>query len=67
MRDFEDADLNVARLLRAPHAASLLGVDTVTLRRWAKAGRLPYRRVGAGYRFAESDLRAFVKESSNRV
>lgn len=45
--------------LRPVQAAEVLGVDRVTLARWAKKGKLPSRRTKGGHRrYREPDVRA---------
>jgi excisionase family DNA binding protein len=42
-------------------AAEYLHVLPVTVRRWAREGRLPARRAGTRIRFTEEDLQAFLR------
>jgi excisionase family DNA binding protein len=49
------------RYLRATEVASLFQVSSKTVSRWAKDGKLPYRRTLGGQRqFPESDIRALL-------
>lgn len=43
-------------------AAEWLQLDEETVRRWARAGRLPARKLGREWRFAPADVRAFVPD-----
>ena len=42
-------------------AARMLGLTSITLRRWDKAGKLPAVRVGARRKYRLADLRAIQK------
>ena len=49
------------------HIADMLHVDTETVRRWARAGRLSGVRLGrAGWRFTEDDLQSFLDAHRTR-
>ena len=46
-------------------AAELLGVHTMTLRRWSDSGRFPsYRTAGGHRRFALRDIESFIEQGS---
>jgi excisionase family DNA binding protein len=44
-------------------AAAILGVKPDTVRTWAKAGKIPARRVGRLWRFVEDELKEFGRPS----
>ncbi len=48
-------------LLDPPEAAALLGVSVWTLRRWAKAGRVPRVQDGRRMRFGREALEEWVR------
>lgn len=43
-------------------AAEYLGISTVTLRRWVKAGRIPACKTGRAYSFDVLELKQFKKD-----
>lgn len=48
-------------------AAALLGVHTMTLRRWSDSGRFPYYRTPGGHRrFALADIEAYTAQQNNQ-
>ena len=47
-------------------AAEYLGVSTVTLRRWVKAGRLSASKIGRAYTFDVRFLKELKKEHTSR-
>ena len=47
-------------LLTIADAARILTISEDTVARYAKAGRIPHRRVGRKTLFTEEDLRAYV-------
>lgn len=53
------------RLMTPREVAALFGVDTKTLGRWAKAGKLSsVRTLGGHRRYRETEIRALLEESS---
>ena len=51
--------------LTIPEVAGILKVDPETVRRWIRAGELPYLDLGsarAGYRVRRSDLQRFAEQ-----
>jgi excisionase family DNA binding protein len=48
-------------LLTADTAADLLGIHTVTLRRWAREGRVPRHRLGSKVKFRASELNTWLQ------
>lgn len=44
----------------------LLQISDSTLRRWVKAGKLPYAQLGKGYRFWGKDLLALFSNSAEQ-
>lgn len=54
--------------LSSTHAASYLGVHVQTLKKWARAGRIPYRQYGGDrghWRFRRADLDRFIRASEH--
>lgn len=50
------------RYLRSGEAAELFGVSAKTITRWAREGKLPYRRtLGNHRRYDEAKIRELVK------
>ena len=47
-------------------ASEYLGVSSVTLRRWIKAGRISAYKVGRAYTFEVMDLKRFKKNHSTK-
>ncbi len=57
---------NDIELLALGKAAELLGVHTMTLRRWSDSGQFPsYRTAGGHRRFAISDIESFLEKRKN--
>jgi excisionase family DNA binding protein len=54
-------------LINPVEAAKLLGVDEMTVKRWAIAGKLPHWKIGKRYRFSEADILAFLDSSHRPV
>jgi excisionase family DNA binding protein len=49
-------------------AAALLGVHSMTLRRWSDSGRFPsYRTAGGHRRFAASDIKAYIARQKSAM
>jgi excisionase family DNA binding protein len=48
-------------------SAEYLDVAEVTVRRWAKEGKLPFRKVGKNYVFSVHDLRKLKRNSRART
>ncbi|MDO8720977.1 MAG: helix-turn-helix domain-containing protein [Syntrophales bacterium] len=47
-------------------SSEYLEVAEVTVRRWAKEGKLPFHKVGKNYVFGVDDLRKLKRERSSR-
>jgi len=47
-------------------AAEYLQAAEITVRRWVKAGKLKYRRVGRNFAFDPDELKAFKKTNKER-
>ena len=61
MPDTEELNLASADWLSLGKAAALLGVHTMTLRRWSDSGRFPSTRTAGGHRrFAANDVQAYL-------
>lgn len=59
-------DLPSEEWLPLGKAADLLGVHSMTLRRWSDSGRFPsYRTAGGHRRFARNDIRAYLSRRRN--
>lgn len=52
--------------LTIKESSEYLGVAEVTVRRWAKDGKLPFHKVGKNYVFDVDDLRKLKREQSSR-
>jgi excisionase family DNA binding protein len=53
--------VDVEALLTPAEVAAMFGVDSATVTRWARAGRLPsVRTLGGHRRFRERDVRALL-------
>lgn len=49
-------------------AAVLLGVHSMTLRRWSDSGRFPYYRTPGGHRrFAQADIAAYISQQKGHA
>ena len=48
-------------------SAEYLDVAEVTVRRWAKEGKLPFQKVGKNYVFTVDDLRKLRQKSHSRL
>ena len=53
--------------LNTKQLARLLGVQTVTIRRWVEKGELPAYKIGKELRVDKVDFENFVKERRVRV
>lgn len=53
--------------LNTKQLARLLGVQTVTIRRWIEKGELPAYKIGKELRVDKVDFEKFVKERRVRV
>jgi excisionase family DNA binding protein len=51
------------RPVSLPMGAQLLGISEPTMRRYVKAGKIPYFKVGNAYKFYLSDLEKFMEKS----
>ncbi len=60
---FED----IPATLTIRESAEYLDVAEVTVRRWAKEGKLPFHRVGKNYVFALDDLRKMKRKQQSRT
>lgn len=61
MNDTEELSLDGVQWLSLGKAASLLGVHSMTLRRWSDSGRFPCTRTAGGHRrYASSDVQAYL-------
>lgn len=52
--------------LTIKESSEYLGVAEVTVRRWAKDGKLPFHKVGKNYVFGVDDLRKLKRGQSSR-
>ncbi len=52
-------------LLNTSEAASLLGIHTVTLRKWVREKRITPLRAGRNLRFRASELNQWLKGEGN--
>ena len=52
--------------LTIKESSEYLGVSEVTVRRWAKEGKLPFHKVGKNYVFGVDDLRKLKRGQSSR-
>lgn len=52
------------RMLTLPQSAQFLAISESTMRRYLKAGKIPFRKVGEMYRFDLADLQAFAQKFS---
>lgn len=48
-------------LIGIDEAARMLGVSTMTLRRWVKKGEVPFFKPGRKYRFSKDELKRFLE------
>lgn len=55
------------RLLTASEVATMTGLKESTIRRLARAGKMPCRRIGKYMRFLEPDIGAWVRDSEYRT
>lgn len=54
-------EIGIEKVVSPREAASLLGVQVVTVYRWIQLGQLPAYRLPSGYiRIRETDLQAFL-------
>jgi excisionase family DNA binding protein len=61
MTDTEELNLASAEWLSLGKAAALLGVHSMTLRRWSDSGRFPSTRTAGGHRrFAANDIQVYL-------
>ena len=66
MKNSETELVNESEWLSLGKAADLLGVHTMTLRRWSDSGQFPsYRTAGGHRRFALSDIQSFLENRKN--
>lgn len=49
------------KIMTAEEAAEYLGINTNTVYTWARAGRIPVRRVGSKVFFSRAELEAWTK------
>lgn len=52
--------------LTIKEGSEYLGVAEVTMRRWAKDGKLPFHKIGKNYVFGVDDLRKLKRGQSSR-
>jgi excisionase family DNA binding protein len=52
------------KLYDVTSVAAYFEVNPVTIRRWARSGRLPARRIGPKLRFKKEDLEAFLRPAA---
>lgn len=50
-----------SRLMSSSEAAAFLCLTKQTVQLYAASGKLPAAQIGRRYRFAESDLKAFIE------
>jgi len=64
----ERTPVDYDRLMTPGEVAALAGVDTATVARWARTGRLPaVRTPGGHHRFRECDVRERLSELPRQV
>lgn len=63
---YEEVFGDIPATLTIRESAEYLNVAEVTVRRWAKEGKLPFRKVGKNYVFTVDDLRKLKRESLSR-
>ena len=63
---YEEVFGDIPATLTIKESAEYLDVAEVTVRRWAKEGKLPFRRVGKNYVFAVDALRKLKSGRSTR-
>jgi excisionase family DNA binding protein len=54
-------------ILSADEASTLLGLHPVTLRRWAREGRVPCHRVGRRFSFRSTELNHWYQRQSGSI
>ena len=60
--------MNETRLLSPAEVSNQIGVSEVTLNRWrSEKANLPYYRVGKNFKYAQSDVEQFLKQSKTDV
>ncbi len=59
-------ELQENRIYTSAQVCELLQISDSTLRRWVKAGKLPYAQIGKGYRFLGRDLLALFSDAENK-
>jgi excisionase family DNA binding protein len=64
-RDHEPPTLGIEPLIDASEAARLLRLHPVTLREFAKQGRIPGIQIGRAWRFRISTLNAWITSQEN--
>ncbi|MFN2190464.1 MAG: helix-turn-helix domain-containing protein [Candidatus Promineifilaceae bacterium] len=63
MPDIDEQDIQSMEWLSLGKAAVLLGVHSMTLRRWSDSGRFPCTRTAGGHRrYAASDVQAYLAQ-----
>jgi excisionase family DNA binding protein len=63
---YEEVFGNIPATLTIRESAEYLEVAEVTVRRWAKEGKLPFHKIGKNYVFATEDLRKVKRKSLSR-
>jgi excisionase family DNA binding protein len=63
---YEEVFGNIPATLTIRESAEYLEVAEVTVRRWAKEGKLPFHKIGKNYVFATDDLRKVKRKSLSR-
>ena len=65
MPNLKENDIENGNWLSLGKAADLLGVHSMTLRRWSDSGRFPCARTAGGHRrFAASDVQAYLNNQN---
>ncbi len=63
---YEEVFGDIPATLTIRESAEYLEVAEVTVRRWAKEGKLPFHKIGKNYVFATDDLRKVKRKSLSR-
>ena len=63
---YEEVFGDIPTTLTIKESADYLDVAEVTIRRWAKKGKLPFHKVGKNFVFTTADLRKLKRRSYSR-
>ncbi len=64
--DYDEVFDDIPSAFTIKEASAYLEVAEITIRRWAKEGKLPYHKVGKNYAFRVDDLRALKQKRSRK-